>query len=213
MRFVMSYSCGKDSTLALHKMLEKGHTPVCLVVMLKKEDQRSYFHGADREMLKKYEKALGIPLLLCPSKGADYVQAFEEGLAKAKAMGAEAAAFGDMDIEENRSWEEERCRNIGLKALFPLWQQGREGNVEELLRLGYACIIKSINHTLLPEKLLGQQMDWNAVEMMRRAGIDVCGEKGEYHTLVIDGPIFRESLDFKTGGIFRIGDYSVVDVR
>lgn len=212
MKFVMSYSCGKDSTLALHKMVEAGHIPVCLLVMVKESEDRSYFHGADRDMLRRYETALGLPMILCPSDGADYHTALEAGLRQARAMGAEGAAFGDIDLEANRAWEEERCAHTGLVPFFPLWQAGREANVEELLRLGYRCLIKSVNTTLLPEELLGRLLDREVVEIMKTAGIDVCGENGEYHTLVVDGPIFRQPLQFSTGEILRFGDYSAVDV-
>ena len=90
MKFAMSYSCGKDSTLALHKMLAQGHEAVCLVVCFNEAAERSYFHGADKSMLQRYAEALGLPLLLCPTNGEDYAQALESGLLQAKAIGAEA---------------------------------------------------------------------------------------------------------------------------
>lgn len=212
MKFVMSYSCGKDSTLALHKMVQAGHTPVCLLVMVKKNEGRSYFHGADPDMLRQYESALGLPMVLCPSDGADYHAALEAGLLKARAMGAEGAAFGDIDLEENRAWEEARCTSTGLTPFFPLWQRGRRDNVAELIRLGFRCLIKSVNNTLLPESLLGRYLDAEAVEIMEQAGVDVCGENGEYHTLAVDGPIFKAPLDFTVGQVLRFGDYSVVSI-
>ena len=213
MRFAMSYSCGKDSTLALHKMIGEGHVPVCLVIMVNKKENRSYFHGADMEMLRKYETALGLPVILCPSDGADYHMAFEEGLRRAKAMGAEAAAFGDIDIEGNRRWEEERCEHTGLIPFFPLWQCGREDTVCEVIRLGYRCVIKSLNPTLLPESLLGRYIDEDSIQVMEEAGIDICGENGEYHTLTVDGPVFRTPLDVTVGSVLRFGGSSVVDIK
>lgn len=213
MKFVMSYSCGKDSTLALHKMIEQGHTPVCLLVMVKSDVDRSYFHGADLAMLKKYESALDLPTILCPSDGTDYSAALEEGLRQAKRMGAQAAAFGDIDLDGNRAWEELRCRSTGLTPFFPLWQRGREDNVRELIRLNYRCLIKCVKNTLLPERLLGRYIDEDTMQIMKAAGIDVCGENGEYHTLAVDGPIFKTPLDFQTGDILRFGCYSVVDVK
>ncbi len=213
MKFVMSYSCGKDSTLALHHMLRAGHTPVGLLVMVKRAETRSYFHGATTDMLRRYGQALDLPLLLCPSDGADYHTALEEGLHRARALGAEGAAFGDIDLEANRAWEEARCQATGLAPFFPLWQRVREDCVDELLRLGYRCLIKSVNNTLLPEGLLGRDLDREAVEVIKGAGADPCGENGEYHTLAVDGPVFRAPLDFQTGEILRFGDYSVIDVR
>lgn len=215
MNFAMSYSCGKDSTLALHKMLEQGHVPVCLVVMVNETVGRSYFHGADYAMLERYSDALAIPVITCPasSDSASYQTAFETGLSKAKSMGAEAACFGDIDVVQNRLWEEERCQAVGLVPRFPLWQREREDIVCEILRLGYKCLIKSVNRTVLPMNILGSFLDENAVSVMKSAGIDVCGENGEYHTLAVDGPVFKKPLRFQIGGNIEFDDYAVVDIR
>lgn len=212
MKFAVSYSCGKDSTLALHKMLEQGHEPVCLVVMVKEDEDRSYFHGADRAMLEQYVKALAIPVITCPAEGATYHTAFERGLSKAKAIGAEAVCFGDIDIEQNRRWEEERCKAVGLFFFFPLWRRKRKEIVYEVIRLNYRCLIKSINRKILPMDLLGTVLTEASVLAMESAGIDICGENGEYHTLAIDGPIFREPLVFQIGDKIEIGDYAVADI-
>ena len=212
MNFVMSYSCGKDSTLALHKMIEQGHKPVALLVMVNEKVDRSFFHGADYAMLEAYSKCLELPLLITPSKGEQYHLAMEESLRKAKAMGAEAACFGDIDIEGNRMWAEERCANAELEAVFPLWQRNREENVYELVELGYQCLIKSINSTLLPKSILGKCIDNSSIEVMRECGIDICGENGEYHTLVVNGPVFKHPLPYQTGELLDFGDFSIVDV-
>ncbi len=212
MKFAMSYSCGKDSTLALHKMLGQGHECACLIVMVNEAAGRSYFHGADPEMLECYEEALGIPLVSCPSGGENYGEVFESALARAKAMGAGAACFGDIDLEPNRRWEEERCAAAGLEACFPLWQQGREDIVRQLLGLGYKCLIKSVNAALLPEELAGRVLDEETAALMKAAGCDVCGENGEYHTLAVDGPVFRRPLPFRVRGVLRLGDYATADI-
>jgi len=212
MNFVMSYSCGKDSTLALHKMIEQGHKPVALLVMVNEKVDRSFFHGADYAMLEAYSKCLELPLLITPSEGEQYHLAMEESLRKAKAMGVEAACFGDIDIEGNRMWAEERCINAELEAVFPLWQRNREKNVYELVELGYQCLIKSINNTLLPKSILGKFIDDVSISMMKDCGIDICGENGEYHTLVVDGPVFKHPLPYQTGELLDFGDFSIVDV-
>lgn len=212
MKFAMSYSCGKDSTLALHKMIEQGHEPMCLIVMVNEAAGRSYFHGADPVMLKRYEKALSLPMISCPAKGETYQAAFEAGLARARSMGAEAVCFGDIDIQQNRQWEEDRCKAAGLTPCFPLWQQEREKIVQELLQLGYKCLIKTINRSILPIELLGTVLDESAVSVMKAKGIDVCGENGEYHTLAVDGPVFQEPLLFHVGGKILLGDYAVSEI-
>ena len=212
MKFAMSYSCGKDSTLALHKMVEQGHEPVCLVVMVNEDAGRSYFHGADPAMLERYSQALGLSMITCPAEGETYHLAFEEGLRQAKAMGAEAAVFGDIDIKGNRQWEEDRCEAVGLVPCFPLWQRGRVENVRELVTLGYRCIIKSVDTKLLPMDLLGKFIDRDSIAVMEAAGIDICGENGEYHTLAVDGPVFRRPLTFQLGEKLELEHHAVIDI-
>lgn len=209
----MSYSCGKDSTLALHKMIRQQQEPVALIVMINQEADRSFFHGADRPMLKRYSEALGVPVILAAAQGENYHTSMEEALKQAKRLGADTACFGDIDIKENRAWCEQRCNNAGLKPVFPLWHNDRTKNVYELIESGYHCLIKCINNTLLPESLLGTILDKDTVQELSGYGIDVCGENGEYHTLVIDGPVFHHPVVYKKGGILRFGDYSVVEVE
>lgn len=212
MKFVMSYSCGKDSTLALQKLTEQGHEPVGLLVMINEEMNRSWFHGADYRMLNRYSEALDIPLILCPSKGEEYHIAFEKGLAHAKELGAEMAGFGDIDIEGNRKWSEERCENAGLKAEFPLWQRNRAEIVDEIIEKGYRCVIKSINNTLLPKEILGMDLGNDVKQIMEDCGVDVCGENGEFHTTCVDGPVFKKPLCIKIGEVLNFGDYSVINI-
>lgn len=211
--FVMSYSCGKDSTLALHKMLALGGAPTALLVMFNSGDGRSFFHGADGALLERYSAALQIPLLRVPSCGEDYHLAMEEALRKSKKAGAEFACFGDIDIEGHRIWGEERCRNAGLSALYPLWHANREENAREVINLGYKCVIKSVDNTKLPKSMLGKILDEALLEEMAQCGIDVCGENGEYHTLVVDGPIFRSPIQYTAGKILDFGERSLIEIE
>ena len=209
----MSYSCGKDSTLALHKMLAAGHEPAALVVMFNESAGRSFFHGADRPMLEAYGRALGLPVRPVPTAGETYHLAMETALVRiTRETGAEAVCFGDIDIQANRDWCEARARAAGLKPIFPLWRRDRRENVREVMDLGYRCIIKSIHNTLLPRSLLGRVLDGGAAAEMARHDIDICGENGEYHTLAMDGPIFRQPLPFVLGKVLDFGEYSVIEV-
>ncbi len=124
MKFAMSYSCGKDSTLALHKMLEQGHEPVCLVVMVNEAHGRSYFHGAGRDMLERYGKALSLPVVACPASGEGYLQAFEKGLAEAKAMGRKRPALAILIWKGTGSGKKNAARQQGLS---PVSRCGKRG--------------------------------------------------------------------------------------
>lgn len=213
MRFVISYSCGKDSTLALHEMQYTGHEPVCAMVSVSKDTNRSLFHGADISMLKCYEEALEIPFLYCYSDSNDYEQPIIDSLRKAKEMGAEAAVYGDIDSTENRIWRENHTSPAGLDSIFPLWQRSREELLNKMIETGYHCVIKSIQNTILPETLLGKEITAETIKIIQSCGADICGENGEYHTLVTDGPVFKKPLNFKKGNILRFGDFSVMDIK
>ena len=213
MKFVMSYSGGKDSTLALDKMLSEGHEAVMLLVVVNRENERSFFHGADLSFLGKISNAIGIPLAVCPSNGEDYHLRFEDGLKKAKEMGAEACVFGDIDIQSNRKWGEDRCANCGIKAIYPLWQRNREENTKEVISKGYKCIIKTVDTEKLPKELLGKFLDEETVDIMKKHDVDICGENGEYHTVIIGGPIFSREVEYSLGEILDFGHYSVIDIK
>ncbi len=126
-KFILSYSCGKDSTLCLHKMLEAGAEPMALLVMFNPEAGRSLLHGVDPALLREYGEALELPLLAVPTGGKEYRLSMEAALRRAKEQGAELVCFGDIDMENNRAWGEERCRNVGLEAVYPLWHHDRQG--------------------------------------------------------------------------------------
>lgn len=181
--------------------------------MINKKVGRSYFHGADDQMLETYSQALRIPLIDCPTDGQDYATAFEQGLCRAKKLGATAACFGDIDLQQNRQWKEERSKNVGLSAKFPLWQCNREQNVHDLLDCGYKCLIKSVNTSFLPKAIVGRYLDETTLETMKKNKVDVCGENGEYHTLVVDGPIFQHPLNFNVGPTLQLGDYATATVN
>lgn len=213
MKFALSYSCGKESSLALHRLTAEGHEPVCLVTVINAAQQRSYFHGADPAMLERYAEALGLPMILCPTDGSDYAEAFERGLEQARRLGAEAVGFGDIDIEEHRLWEEERCARTGLQPLFPLWGRPRREVVDELLESGFVCVVKCVDTQQLPRTLLGKALTSELVDRIAACGADPCGENGEYHTLVTDGPPFVRPLKLRIGPVVELGRYAAADIR
>ncbi|MBD5553357.1 MAG: adenine nucleotide alpha hydrolase [Desulfovibrio sp.] len=221
MRFALAYSCGKDSTFALHKMLAAGHEPVCLITMFREDQERSWFHGADRSMLKAYQKALGLPMLIVPASGSDYAAKFEQALTEAAQLGAAACAFGDIDLEPSRRWQEARCKNTGLASLFPLWQRPRREIIDDILSCGYNCLIKTINTEKLGPapaakafctRHLGQFVTPEFLDELEDLGLDACGENGEYHTLAVAGPVFRQPLCFTTGAILALPGHKTITV-
>ena len=212
MKFVLSYSCGKDSTLALHKMIHEGHEPVGLLVMMNREMRRSWFHGVDKELLNAISESLDIPLILCETSGEEYHTALEDGLRLAMTKGAEIAVFGDIDIDGHLIWCRERCAAIGIESLFPLWRRDREEIVREILLLGYQCVIKCVSNEKLPQNLLGKVLDEFVLEKMKYLNVDICGENGEYHTIVLDGPVFNNPIDYECLEKLNFGNVSAINI-
>ena len=211
MKFVMSFSCGKDSVYALGKMLKEGHTPVAMIVACNNYSQRSFFHGADEAMLDAYSEALGIPCIKTYADGEDYSEKFEDGLRRANELGAEFACFGDINLPSSKKWNEARAKAAGLEPICPLWKKDTAQHVKDVLDEGYKCMIKVVDLDLLPDTILGKYLDEDIVKMLEEDDLDVCGENGEYHTLVVGGPIFRHPLDIKTGNIAQSGHCAYIE--
>ncbi|MCL1848211.1 MAG: diphthine--ammonia ligase [Clostridiales bacterium] len=213
MQFVISHSGGKDSALALCRMAEQGHRPVAMITTVNRAQQRSWSHGMHQSLMIAVSESLGIPSIFCECTAEDYAQSFARSLADAKALGAEACVFGDIDIEGHKAWNEGLCHDAGLSCLLPLWQQGREALVREALDRGIRALIKVIDKRQLDASYLGQDLTWHIVEKMKAAGVDPCGENGEYHTFAYDGPGFAHPIAFEAGEVVDLGDYQAIDLR
>ncbi|MDR0489753.1 MAG: diphthine--ammonia ligase [Oscillospiraceae bacterium] len=212
MKFAISYSGGKDSALAMYRMIKDGHTPVALISTMNTEQQRTWFHGIRKDLLEAVSGSLDIPLIACECVPDEYAQAFESSLMKARDMGATACVFGDIDIEDHRQWDKERCDNAGLDCIFPLWKQSREALVRETIEAGFKALIKIVQSDKLGESFLGKDLTLQLIESIIQTGSDACGENGEYHTFVYDGPTFREPITIEYGGIVDLGTHKAIDI-
>lgn len=213
MKFAMAYSCGKDSTMAMKKMLDEGHELVAIIVSFSKNQNCSFFHGVKREFLEQYAETLGCELILCEIDSADnYDAIFTAGVRRAKELGAEALVFGDIDIQGHRQWDDERAKEGGIKGLWPLWGVNRRQNVLDVLDSGIKALIVSVDTEKLPVEYLGKILDRNMLKKFEKAGIDVCGENGEYHTMVVDAPMFKFALEYEIGKVYGESQWKVIEV-
>lgn len=212
MRFVTSYSFGKDSALAMHRMVRAGHEPVALVTTVNPEEGRSWVHGVPPALMQAVAESLGLPLILCDCGPDSYNEGLEAGLARARAMGAEACVFGDIDIEGHAAYDRARCEAVGLACEMPLWQGGREAMLEECLAAGFRPLIKTIRKDVLDASYLGQTLSMPLARQMERAGADICGENGEYHTIVYDGPLFSRPVPVVCRRVVDLGGYMTVEM-
>ncbi|WP_198674133.1 diphthine--ammonia ligase [Chitinophaga alhagiae] len=191
---IASWSGGKDSCFALMQAIQQGHSPVALLNVLNENGRISRSHGLPEWLLQQQARAMDLPLHTVASSWEHYEQNFINALQSAAAAhAAQVVVFGDIDLQAHRTWEEKVCAAAGLKALLPLWQQERKALVYRMLQEGIRCMIVSCN-SHLGESFLGRMMDDALIAELEEKGVDVCGENGEFHTMVTDCPLFAEPV-------------------
>lgn len=198
MKFALSYSGGKDSVLALKKALDLGHEPAALLTTFDEAKGNSHFHRIPRELLVQAAAALNIPLRLIITEGERYTADFELALTRLKQEGVSMVVFGDIDIDEHRSWCTRRCENTGLEAFFPLWQIPRHEVVSEFIDTGFQALITALDTQRLDASFLGRVLSHEVIKTMAVQGVDVCGEAGEFHTFVVGGPLFQVPVRWRS---------------
>ena len=194
---VCSWSGGKDSALALDLAIAAGAQPRALLSMLTEDGERSRSHGLRRSVLAAQAAALGVPLVTGAASWTDYTTVFIEQLA-GHSGDATACVFGDIDIDNHRRWCERAAQAAGLAARHPLWQRPRRELLDALLARGWRATIVTVRADVLSPSLLGRTLDHELIDELETAGVDACGENGEYHTLVTDGPLFRAPMQITT---------------
>lgn len=193
---VVSFSGGKDCTLSLYRMIKKDYEIIGLLVTFDKQKD-SCFHKIPRDILQAVSKELEIPIIEvdCSSEKV-YEKEFEEALKFSRRNGAEICVFGDIDIEAHKKWCLDRCASASIKGIFPLWQEDRESLAMEFIDYGFKAVIKKVNLKSLGQEFLGRELTKDVIQEIKELGCDPCGENGEYHTFVFDGPIFKNRIEF-----------------
>lgn len=210
--FVVSWSGGKDGCLALDRMLRDGGHCLGLINMLDAAGERSRSHGLRPEVVAAQVESLGLPLLSGRAGWDTYAAEFSKQVQVARDLGAQAVVFGDIDLQDHRDWAETICAQIGLTAVFPIWQEARAGLVHEVLGRGFRARIVAVREDRLNADLLGRDLAASLPEIGAQ-GADLCGEEGEYHSVVVDGPLFRQPLNLIPGDLWREQGSAILDLR
>lgn len=194
MNFVTSWSGGKDSCYAMMQAVAQGMKPKVLLNMMNENGQVSRSHGLPLSILKQQAEKMNLPIVTIPATWNEYEAKYIKALQEIKAkFELEAAVFGDIDLQPHRDWEEKVCKAVGIQAVLPLWQQNRIDLVNEMLTNGIETMIVSCN-TQMGESYLGEIMTKELAQELEAKGIDSCGENGEFHTMVINCPLFSEPI-------------------
>ena len=215
-RILLSWSSGKDSAWALHKLQHSNDIQVMgLFTTINRVHRRVAMHAVSDRLLRAQARAVGFPLqeleIPYPCSDAEYARVMERFLAEAATQGIKEIAFGDLALEDIRRYREEKMRHTGIEPVFPIW--GTPTNVlsKELIKAGFRMLVTCIDPRAVPRKLIGREYDKTFLEELPDA-VDPCGENGEFHTFVFDGPIFKEPLQVQPGRIVERDGFAFADV-
>ncbi|MDF2697483.1 MAG: hypothetical protein K0S65_5866 [Labilithrix sp.] len=198
-RALCSFSGGKDSCLALWRAQQAGLDVGALLVMFEESGERSRSHAIPPTVVMRQAESLGLELVTRNASWKDYEAVFVEALKTLRTEGYEVAIFGDIDLQAHREWEEKVCAAAGLTASLPLWQLERAALVKEVLDAGFRARVVCVDSRYLGDDFCGREYDASFLADLP-PGVDACGENGEFHTLVYDGPNFRTPVSFAIDG-------------
>ena len=206
-RVVMAWSGGKDSAMALHALRQQpGCEIVALLTTITDAYDRISMHGVRRSLLDRQAAALGLPVevirLSVDAPNDEYEAKMRDVLRRYARRGVTGVAFGDIFLEDLRAYREARLAQVGMAGLFPLWRRDTADLVNEFLALGFRAIVTAVDSRALPQSFAGRSIDAAFLAALP-AGVDPCGENGEFHSFVHAGPIFREPLEVRTGEVVK----------
>ncbi len=212
-RFVSSWSGGKDSCYAYMLALAQGMQAVALLNMMNENGKVSRSHAIPKPVLQKQAGVLQVPLITSPASWNNYEEIFISSLQQIiNDYQAYTAVFGDIDLQAHRDWEEKVCAKTGIQAFLPLWQRDRKSLVMEMLGQPIKAYIVSCNE-VMGERFLGRVLDAPLISELETLGIDCCGENGEFHTLVVNCPLFTEEIPVSFGEKRHHGNYWFIDMN
>jgi len=194
---IMSWSAGKDSCLALFRAMQKGIKIKYLLNFISREHKRCCFHGIESRLIELQAKCLGITLIQkeVTADMKKYEEEFKEAVNELKAKGINKMVFGDIYLLDHFSWVERVCRDLSITPIEPLWNNPAASLVREFINLGFKSIIVSAKDDIGGRDFIGRIIDENLVCEFEKRKICPCGENGEFHSFVIDGPIFKNKIE------------------
>jgi len=204
-KVIFSWSGGKDSTLAVYELRKAGaYEIVTLLTTITRDYDRICMHGVRRSLLEQQAEALGLPLeTVFISKGAsndEYESQMQQVLTRHLAAGVRSVAFGDVFLEELKAYRQQRLSTIGMEGMFPLWKRDTGELASAFISLGFKAVITSADSNCLPSGCVGGAFDEQFLTSLP-AAVDPCGENGEFHSFVYDGPMFSRPVLHTVGEV------------
>jgi uncharacterized protein (TIGR00290 family) len=204
-KVIFNWSGGKDSAFALFKILQqKEYNPICLLTSLSEQHQRITMHGVRKELLIAQAENIGIALEIIEIPESPSMEIYEELMSSKlntlKLQKPTASVFGDIFLQDLRDYRENKLAEVGLKGVFPLWNINTKELILDFLKLGFKTITTCVNDQYLDQSFVGRIIDEKFIADLPD-NVDPCGENGEFHTFVFDGPIFKNPILFDKGEV------------
>ncbi len=204
-KVLLSWSGGKDSALALHELRKSGKYEVAaLLTTITRDYDRICMHGVRSILLEQQAESLGVPpekiFISKNASNEEYESSMRQILEKYRAEGVCGVVFGDVFLEDLRKYREEKLSQIGMKGLFPIWKRDTAELACAFIDSGFEAIVTCADSNLLDSTLVGRPFDEQFLSMLPEA-VDPCGENGEFHSFVSDGPIFQQQIPHTTGEV------------
>jgi uncharacterized protein (TIGR00290 family) len=197
---LVAWSSGKDSTLALQKILETDNYQITLLTTVTEGYERISMHGVRERLLQIQAKSLGLPIdtVHIPQGCSDeeYRRRMESAMLRHYAGGCRSVVFGDIFLQGIREYREENLAKVGMKPIFPLWHLDSRELSRSFIEQGFQAVVTCVDTRALPPSFTGRLYDRSFVADLP-ANADPCGEKGEFHSFVFDGPIFSKPVQFQ----------------
>jgi len=212
----LSWSSGKDSAWALHVLRQQSEYEVVgLMTTVNQLYQRIAIHAVRLELLQRQAEAVGLPLhiidLPYPCTNAQYEAAMETFIAKAKGQQIECMAFGDLFLQDVKEYREAKLAGTGIAPLCPIWLTPTDELAREMIAGGVRAVVTCIDPRQLPASFAGREFNEHFLSDLP-ANVDPCGERGEFHTFVFDGPMFRRPVPIELGEITEREGFVYADV-
>ncbi len=213
---VVSWSGGKDSALALHALQADPTVRIqALLTTVTDQYDRISMHGVRRQLLSTQAAAIGLPLTEAhippAASNAMYEEVFSAALAQHQARGVRRVAFGDLFLADIRAYRERQLAARGMTGLFPLWALDTRELAVQFIELGFQAVLACVDAAKLDASFAGRPFDHSLLRDLP-AGVDPCGENGEFHTFVTDGPIFKWPVLYTTGMSVHRDGYTFCDL-
>jgi len=210
--FVASWSGGKDSAMAFYRAVQSGMTPKRLLTMFQEDEEVSKSHALPFSVVLAQAERIGVPLMIRGAGWDDYEMKFIDAMDECRADEITHGVFGDIDLQGHLEWVQKTCAKSNIVPIHPLWQEPRHAILEELLEVGFEAVIVVINTGMMSREYIGRTFTAELMDELEALGIDSCGENGEFHTVVVDGPIFSTRVPVAFGEVHENEGYVFLDV-